>query len=164
MTAIEVLVASLESTKGLLAWYIADLSDVELLIRPTEGANHLAWQLGHIIESEQNLVRGQLPNVRYPALPAGFAKAHSKETATSDNAAGFAKKADYMELFNATRNVTIETVRSLSVADLERGTVGEVSNYAAKMMNLFLLLSEHTLMHAGQFSVVRRKLGKPVLF
>jgi hypothetical protein len=29
---------------------------------------------------------------------------------------------------------------------------------------LFLLLAHHDLMHAGQFTVVRRKLGKPVLF
>jgi len=29
---------------------------------------------------------------------------------------------------------------------------------------LILLQSNHTLMHAGQFTVVRRKLGKPVLF
>jgi hypothetical protein len=26
------------------------------------------------------------------------------------------------------------------------------------------LASNHTLMHAGQFSVIRRRLGKPVLF
>jgi hypothetical protein len=27
-----------------------------------------------------------------------------------------------------------------------------------------MLISNHSLMHTGQFSVVRRKLGKPVLF
>ena len=29
---------------------------------------------------------------------------------------------------------------------------------------MFSLLAGHTMMHAGQFTVVRRKLGKPVLF
>ena len=31
------------------------------------------------------------------------------------------------------------------------------------LADLFLMLSTHTMMHAGQFTVVRRKLGKPVL-
>jgi hypothetical protein len=28
----------------------------------------------------------------------------------------------------------------------------------------FILAANHTMMHQGQFSVARRKLGKPVLF
>ena len=29
---------------------------------------------------------------------------------------------------------------------------------------LIILIANHTMMHAGQFTVVRRKLGKPVIF
>ena len=29
---------------------------------------------------------------------------------------------------------------------------------------LFFLMASHEMMHAGQFTVVRRQLGKPVLF
>ena len=35
---------------------------------------------------------------------------------------------------------------------------------STKLADLFLMLGTHTMMHAGQFTVVRRKLGKPVLF
>ena len=31
------------------------LSDTELLLRPVDGANHLAWQLGHLVASEHRL-------------------------------------------------------------------------------------------------------------
>jgi len=40
----------------------------------------------------------------------------------------------------------------------------EFQKFAPKLVNLLLLVSNHTTMHAGQFTVVRRKLGKPVLF
>jgi hypothetical protein len=39
-----------------------------------------------------------------------------------------------------------------------------MAKFAPTVMALFLLTANHQMMHAGQFSVVRRKLGKPVLF
>ena len=36
--------------------------------------------------------------------------------------------------------------------------------YAPTLGKLLLLAADHTLMHAAQFSVVRRKLGKPIVF
>jgi hypothetical protein len=39
-----------------------------------------------------------------------------------------------------------------------------MAKFAPRLGDLFQLVANHTLMHAGQFSVVRRKLGKPVLF
>ena len=34
-----------------LKTYISDLDDADLMRRPGEGCNHLAWQLGHLIAS-----------------------------------------------------------------------------------------------------------------
>ncbi len=39
-----------------------------------------------------------------------------------------------------------------------------MARFAPTVGHLLLMLSNHDLMHAGQFSVLRRKLGKPVLF
>ena len=39
----------------------ADLSDADLLVRPAPSANHIAWQLGHLIASERNLVEAAAP-------------------------------------------------------------------------------------------------------
>lgn len=41
---------------------------------------------------------------------------------------------------------------------------GPVARLAPTVGALFMLTANHELMHSGQFSVVRRKLGKPVLF
>ena len=41
---------------------------------------------------------------------------------------------------------------------------GDFAKWAPTIGALLLLTANHTLMHAGQFTVVRRALNKPVLF
>ena len=48
--------------------YLQVLADDQLLIRPHEGANHIAWQLGHLIVSEQTLNNMVCPD-SMPPLP-----------------------------------------------------------------------------------------------
>ena len=160
----EAIRAALASTKDILNWYLGDLSDADLLVRPVAGANHIAWQLGHLIAAERGLVTTELPGTPYPELPAGYTEQHGKDTAAQDPPRGFATKAQYLDLFNKVRQTTLDAVAKLSDADLDKPTTGQMARFAPKLGNLFILQANHTLMHGGQFSVVRRKLGKPVLF
>jgi DinB superfamily len=153
---------SLTSTQNMLNMFLGDLSDADLLVRPVPGANHIAWQLGHLIASEANMSKGYLKDAAYPELPAGFADRHNKETAAKD--AGFLTKAEYLGLFNKTRQATIDAVAKLSETDLDAPITGNMASMVPTLGALLLLNSDHVMMHAGQFSVVRRKLGKPVLF
>ena len=162
MTGRDAIQSALGSTKFLVTRYLDELSDADLLVRPVPGANHIAWQLGHLIVAERNMSQGHLPGAAYPELPAGFAERHKKETASSDT--GFGTKAEYLDLFNKVRQTTMDALAKLSDADLDKPTTGQMAKFAPKLGNLFLLQANHALMHGGQFSVVRRKLGKPVLF
>jgi uncharacterized damage-inducible protein DinB len=158
----EVIKSALNSTQHFLEWFVSDLSDGDLLVRPAPAANHVAWQLGHLVLAEPFLVRTELPDAGFPDLPAGFAERHTKDTAASD--AGFATKAEYVDLSKKMRTATLAVVDKLSDADLDRASTGRMAKFAPRLADLLLLVSNHTLMHAGQFTVVRRKLGKPVLF
>jgi uncharacterized damage-inducible protein DinB len=86
------------------------------------------------------------------------------EGTSRDTPDGFATKAEYAKRFNDVRNATVAAVGQLSDTDLDRPTQGQMAPFAPKLGNLLILVANHTLMHAGQFSVLRRKLGKPVLF
>jgi hypothetical protein len=156
--------AALESTKTVLNMYVSDLSDADLFVRPAPGANHVAWQLGHLIAGDRHLVKGQLPDAAYPELPAGFMEAHGAEGAKKDGPDGFLTKAEYLALFDKVRGATIAALDRLSDADLDRPSTGRMAQFAPTLGRIFLLVSNHTLMHAGQFTVLRRRLGKPVLF
>lgn len=164
MKATQVLETALNSTQHLTAQYLSDLSDADLLVRPVPGANHIAWQLGHVIASEVSLVRSQLPNAAYPELPAGFAEQHKQDKAGQESPKGFLNKQQYLDLFNRVREATKAAVSKLSDADLDRPSTGNMASFAPTLGAFLMLVSNHVLMHSGQFSVVRRKLGKPVLF
>ena len=92
MTGPQAIQAALKSSQSLLPMYLGDLSDADLLVRPVPEANHIAWQLGHLIVSESHLAKEALPNAKYPALPKGFAEQHTKETSAIDPPKGFFTK------------------------------------------------------------------------
>jgi hypothetical protein len=162
MKATEVLKNALASTQSVLATYLSDLSDADLLVRPVPEANHLAWQLGHLINAEV-MLGSPLPGVKYPSLPAGFGEKHTKETSKQTDTKGYLTKAGYLDLFSRVRAATIEAVATMSDADLDKPYTGPVSKFAPTLGALVVLVANHTLMHGGQAVVLRRKLGKPIL-
>jgi hypothetical protein len=164
MHAKDVIQTALTSTKNLLDMYVSDLSDADLFLRPVPGANTIAWQLGHLIGAEPYLVRQALPEAAYPELPAGFDTAYTKETSASDSPQGFKTKKEFLDLFNKVRGASLAAVAKLSDADFDRPTQGKMAQFAPTLGAMLILVANHTLMHAGQFTVLRRKLGKPVLF
>ncbi|HZU35305.1 MAG TPA: DinB family protein [Gemmataceae bacterium] len=159
MDAKEAIRSGLKFTQSVLGMYLADLSDADLLVRPVPQANHIAWQLGHLIGSEASLAK-HVPNASYPPLPAGWAEQHGKETAAVDPPTGFKSKEEYLSLFNRVREATLAALDKIAVSDLDKPTGW---NVAPTVGALFNLNAHHVLMHAGQFTVVRRKLGKPVI-
>jgi hypothetical protein len=163
MNAREAITYALKSTHNLLKQYVSDLSDADLLVRPVPGANHIAWQLGHLISGEVRHMTGQIPGLTYPELPAGFVEQHDKTMAGVEPPKGFRTKEEYLGLFNNVRRATIAGVEKLSDADFDRPNSGPASKLASTLGALLLLEANHVMMHAGQFTVVRRKLGKPVL-
>jgi hypothetical protein len=163
MKAQDVLKSQLNGTQQFLARLVNDLSDADFQVRPVDKANTIAWQMGHLIAAEQTFGKENLPGVQYPALPPGFAEQHTNATAAVEPPKGFLSKAQYMDLFNATRAATIAAVGKMSEADFDKPTTGRMAQFCPTVGHIAGLLASHTLMHAGQFTVLRRKLGKPVL-
>ncbi|MGD9646525.1 MAG: DinB family protein [Pirellulales bacterium] len=143
--------------------YLSDLSDADLLVRPVPGANHIAWQLGHLIQAENwmmNLLRpGSMPD-----LPVGFAKQHDKETAASDDPKAFRTKDEYLKLMKEQRAATLKLLDTLSDAELDQPSHEKLRHFIPTVGSVFSMQGTHWMMHAGQWSVVRRKLGRPPLF
>ncbi|NIP86332.1 MAG: DUF664 domain-containing protein [Planctomycetales bacterium] len=142
--------------------YISDLDDADLMRRPGEGCNHLAWQLGHLIASEVQLLDQVAPG-QGVELPAGFADAHSKEQSPNDDPAAFHGKAAYVELFDQVRAASLAALEAYPPADLDNAAPADFREFCPTMGDMFTLIATHPLMHAGQFVIVRRQLGKPIL-
>jgi hypothetical protein len=164
MNGVKAIQTALEGTRSALHMFVSDFSDADLFVRPVPNANHTAWQIGNVIVGDQYMVTSQLPDVPFPELPAGFAELHGPDGAKKDGPEGFLTKAEYLALFDKVRAATITALGGLKDHELDRPTTGQMASYAPTLGQMFILASDHTLMHAGQFSVIRRCLGKPVLF
>jgi DinB superfamily len=143
--------------------YLADLSDADLLVRPVPGTNHIAWQLGHLIASENQMLEAVRPK-SMPALPEGFRQKHNKETAKSDDPKAFLTKAQYLDLFKKQRGATMAVLESMSDEELGREAPESLRSFVKRVGDVFAMQGTHWVMHAGQWAIVRRKLGKPPLF
>lgn len=137
--------------------YLGDLTDTEMMQRPHAKCNHLNWQVGHLIISENNLVGMAW---LMPSLPEGFKEKYTKENAASDDPSKFATKDELMAAYKAQRAATLEVLSKVSAEELDKPT--EV-DYAPTRGQLISLNGEHWLMHAGQWVIVRRQNNKPVL-
>jgi hypothetical protein len=164
MKATDVIRTALQSTHSMLNSYLSDLTDAELLIRPVPTANHIAWQLGQLINAEVELLGPALPGLAKVQLPPSFKEKYTSEASHIDPPKGYLTKAEYLGLFGQCREATIAAVSKLTDADLDKPNTGSMAKFAPTLGALLLLQSNHVLMHAGQFTVLRRKLGKPILF
>jgi hypothetical protein len=148
---------------GFLKGTLGDFSDADMLVRPVPAANHAAWQIGHLIVAENNMVNSIKPGA-IPELPAGFKEKFTTETSKIDDPAAFPKKEELLALFEKTRAATALWAGSLTPAEMQQPTPERLARFAATVGHLVYMLPQHVQTHIGQFQVIRRKLGKPVLF
>ena len=161
MTPKDLIKHTIDLCHSVLSDYLSDLTDEDLLVRPVPGANHIAWQLGHLIASENALTGA---GYAMPELPEGFAESYTKETAGSDDPAMFLGKSQYLELFEQQRAATLAALDATPESDLDKAAPESCREYAPTVGIMFNLIGIHEMMHAAQFAIVRRKLGKPALF
>ena len=163
MNTKDAIYASMDLSMTVFNGYLADLDDADLLIRPADGCNHLAWQIGHLIASEVNLLEGICPG-KAADLPDGFAAAHSKDTAGSDDASAFRSKAEYLALFEKVRQATKAALEEMSDDQLSAPAPENFRSFCPTVGHMFVLIGTHPMMHSGQIVPLRRKLHKPVVF
>ncbi len=154
---------ALETANMITTSYLGDLTDEEMMHRPDPGCNHIKWQLGHLIASENQMINACYPD-SMPGLPDGFADKYSKEAAKSDDPAAFDSKATLMELYEQQRAGTLALLDRISDAELDQESPEAIRGYAPNFGAAFLMQDAHWMMHAGQWAVIRRQLGRDPMF
>lgn len=163
MNSREAIKSAVDMGKLISMAYLEDLTDEEMMHRPHADCNHIKWQLGHLIQSEHDMIEGCVPG-SMPALPDGFGDKYSKETSSNDDPSFFHSKAELMEAFTQQRDATLSTLETLSDEDLAKPAPEEMQGYAPNWAMAFVMQDSHWVMHAGQWAVIRRQLGRPPLF
>jgi hypothetical protein len=157
MTSLELTADVLNRNLEMIKTTLNDFSDADIYVRPCPGANHAAWQLGHLTVSEAMLTGAY-------KLPEGYDKKFSKETSSKDDPKFFGTKAELLDQLSKARAATIAWVKTLKPADLDKPAPERIRSRLPTMGQFLLMLPGHVAMHVGQMQVIRRKLGKPILF
>lgn len=155
--------SSLNVADFMVNGYLTDITTAELLERPVPGANHIAWQLGHLIAAERHLVETAAPG-SMPELPAGFAERYGRGKPVTDNPADYLSKDEYLQLAKDMRAATLKALDRLSAADFDKPIEGRVPPFVKKVGDAFVTVGGHWVLHAGQWVVLRRKLKREVMF
>lgn len=162
MTTKEAIRKTLEFSWQITQDALKDLQDADLLVRSVPAANHIAWQLGHLIVSEHEALVAL--GHAAPDLPPGFVEAHARPAAGRNEPQHFGSKADYLALFGQVRAATIAALEATPAEAFDTPAPEKTREYAPTIGDLFLILGWHELMHVGQYAPVRRMLGKPILY
>lgn len=163
MISNDLVVDVLRRNIAMFEWTLADFSDAEMLVRPVPGANHAAWQMGHLIGAESMMVEWCTPGAG-GKLPPGFADKFNKKTAALDDPATIPSKAELLALLKSVREASCAWAASLTPADLAKPAPEKIREFVPTVGHVLLLFPQHAMMHLGQLQVIRRKLGKPILF
>jgi uncharacterized damage-inducible protein DinB len=150
-------------SQSIVEAYLGDLTDAELLVRTVPGINHIAWQLGHLITAEHDMMELVRPK-SMPELPAGFREKHSKEASKSDDPKAFFTKAQYLDAMKKQRAGTLAALATVTDAELDQPSPEPLRGFLKTVGDVFSMQGNHWTMHAGQWAVLRRKLGRPPLF
>lgn len=155
----ELFAGHLKRSAGMLLAVIDAFGDDEIFVRPVPGANHAAWQIGHVICSQHRMLTRL--GAKTPELPAGFEAKFTKTTAVSDQPGDFADRKTLRDLVAKTTDAAIAFAATVKEEDLSKPSGIE---FAPTVFDLLVLQSAHAAMHIGQMQVIRRKLGKPIMF
>jgi hypothetical protein len=146
---------------GLLAMHLADFTEADMVARPCDVANHVTWQLGHLCVATANLTNLATPG----AMPAPTDEQNARYTAKGASIVdAIETKEQLLKRFNEINERSLAWMQQLTDADMDRPMPEQVRAFVATVGNLAYLHPTHVAMHIGQIQVIRRKLGKPVLF
>lgn len=162
MNAQNAIRSTMNMSSMVLKGYLGDLEDADLMNRPGEDCNHIAWQLGHLISSECHLLEAIQPGAA-ASLPEGFAEQHSKEMTSEDDPAKFCNKQEYLDLLEKVQAASQAALENMSEADLDEPSPEQFRGRFPTVGDIFVLIATHGMMHAGQLVPIRRKLGKPIV-
>jgi hypothetical protein len=161
MTAKQLIENGLTRSEFFLEKYVGDLDDADLKLVAIEGMNPIAWQIGHLITTDCNLL-GKIRPDAVPTLPPGFAQAHPRDPSASNGA--FLTKSEYISLFKSVHDAVREVLESMDDAELDEPSPEGLRKNFPHVGDLLNLMGQHAVLHLGQFVAVRRSLKKPVAF
>jgi uncharacterized damage-inducible protein DinB len=137
--------------------FLEEIPEDKWCYQPFEGANHVAWILGHLAQSDNYFVTqlADRPNVMPPAWDELFGMGSRP---TSDRAR-YPAPSELRDILRARREELITWVRGLPEKKLEAPLPEDWHPFAPTYGSLPDAIAWHEGLHAGQLTAIRKSLG-----
>jgi len=163
MTTAELLGKHLKHDLEMLKWHLADFTDADMFHRPCPAGNHAMWQTGHIVSSTGRLLSMIEPSFKTPVSDEVAGK-FTKESARIDDPAAFPTLQQLRDALDQLASAADKWIAGLPQSLLDARSPDWAKDWAATNGLLLAGIASHVQMHIGQVQMIRRCLGKPVLF
>lgn len=153
---------ALETTREFTMGLIEPITQEQMLTRACPKANHTAYVLGHIAQTDDFFLSAL--GGREPALPESWGAKFGMNIELSDDPSFYPSKKELVDAMVERRAALIDWLCSLSEAELLEPIEGDLAGFARTRAALPGTLAFHEGFHAGQVSTTRRALGIEVMF
>lgn len=147
------------AASGMLVHRSCDgLKPEEFHHQPLPGVNSAAWVLGHLILTDRRVL-GAL-GAAVPPLPDGFEAKYAQTGKPAGDQRDLGNGEELLTLFDATRAALVDAVREAPPEKLAAAPPRN-SPLFSTLGEMAAFMGQHTAIHMGQVTVIRRSLGYP---
>lgn len=162
MSNIALAIQQVEKARQYTMSLVNDTDDDRWLEQPFEGANHIAWQVGHIMVAQYGLtlaaVRGrQREDLEW--LPKSYAKMFGRDSTPHVEVASHPTPDELRAALDTVHDHVIAGLQSVEPAVFDDKPEWEVPMCSTKLEAVHFC-ALHEMVHAGQIGMLRRMLGK----
>lgn len=161
MTPNDVLASSYVTAKKLVHFMTDDLTPDEFAAQPINGANSIAWIIGHlanVLAITVTRMGGTLP-VNVPADLGAKVKTTKQHAEKQEN---IGSKEELVTIIDTAIDQLVPLLQAYPIDKLSEPPIGRAP-FSTNQAESLLFGSTHVAMHVGQITMIRRALGKPPL-
>lgn len=153
---------AMEMARGVTVQLVEPFDAVQMLVRPCAEGNHVAWNLGHIADTDNVFLT--MVGGRDAVLDESWSKKFGWKSVVSENAGDYPSKQELLDAMSKTREAVVGWLTGLSDAELNEPIEGDMAQFAKSRAHLMSSIAFHEGFHAGQISACRRAVGIERLF
>lgn len=138
---------------------IADITEEESMIRGEHALNHIRWQTGHLVHSDNIIL--SLFDEKAEDFDL-YKRIFQGGTDPSDDSSAYPSMADLRDRFSEVHQKVIRRVERATDAELSK-EVGS-GEHKATVWQAITFLCAHAFYHSGQIAQVRKIIGRDRMF
>ncbi len=162
MSRIEFAIDQISGSRFYTSSLISDADDSDWFRQPFPDANHIAWQVGHIIVAEYGLTLEALRGRRREDsewFPKPYRRLFGRTSKPESDAEAYPSPAELKQVLGRVHEHVVAELRTVEDGLLDEPPEWNHPLCPTKLEALHFC-ARHEMVHAGQIGMLRRMLGK----